>query len=49
MVETDDPSAVLRDASIFGAWFDFDVCPVVDIAELARVAGEAAKFHKSVV
>jgi hypothetical protein len=48
VVETDDPSAVLRDASIFGAWFDFDVCPVVDIIELARVAGEAVEFRKSV-
>ena len=48
VVDTDDPSAVLRDAAIFGAWFDFEVCPVVDIVELVRVAGEAAEFRKSV-
>jgi hypothetical protein len=48
VVETDDPSAVLRDAAIFGAWFDFEVCPVVDIVELVRVAGEAVEFRKSV-
>jgi hypothetical protein len=49
VVETDDATAVLRDAAIFGAWFDFDVCPVVDIVELVRVAGEAAEFRKTVV
>ena len=48
MVDTDGPSAVLRDAAIFGAWFDFEVCPVVDIVELVRVAGEAVEFRKSV-
>ena len=48
VVETDDPSAVLRDASIFGAWFEFDVCPVVDILESARVGAEAVAFRKSV-
>jgi hypothetical protein len=49
VVETDDALAVLRDAAIFGAWFDFEVCPVVDIVDLVRVAGEAAEFRKSVV
>ena len=48
VVETDDPTAILRDASIFGAWFEFDVCPVVDIVELARVGAEAVEFRKSV-
>jgi hypothetical protein len=48
VVETDDPTAILRDASIFGAWFDFDVCPVVEITEIARVGSEAVAFRKSV-
>ena len=47
-VETDDPNTVLRDASIFGAWFDFTVHPVVDIAETARIAAEAIEFRDSV-
>jgi hypothetical protein len=48
VVETDDPKAILRDASIFGIWFDFDVCPVVDIVEQASVGSEAVQFRKSV-
>ena len=44
VVTTDDPTSVLRDASIFSAWFDFDVTPVSDILEAVQAQQAALDF-----
>ena len=48
VVETDDPELVARDMSIFGAWFDMSVYPVLEIADTARIAGDAVEFRNSI-
>ena len=48
VVETDDPHLVARDMSIFGAYFEMSVFPVLDIEESARLGGEAVEFRASV-
>jgi hypothetical protein len=34
--------------SIFSAWFDMTVHPVLEIADTARIAGEAVEFRASI-
>lgn len=48
VVETDNPESVLRDASTFGPFFEFSVYPVMEIADSARVSGEAVEFRSSI-
>ncbi len=48
VVETDDPATIARDAAIFGAWFDFEVYPCLEITETAAVGQEAVEFRSSV-
>jgi hypothetical protein len=48
VVETDDPTTIARDASIFGAWFDFEVYPCLEITEIAATGQEAVEFRSSV-
>jgi hypothetical protein len=48
VVETDDPALVARDVSIFSAFFDFNVYPVLDIQEAARIGAGAIEFRQSV-
>jgi hypothetical protein len=48
VVETDDVANIARDASIFGAFFDFSVHPVMEITETARIGGDALEFRASV-
>ena len=48
VVETDDPKLIAKDVSPFAAWFDFDVCPVIEIADTAAVDAEAIEFLASV-
>ncbi len=48
VVSTDDINAVVRDMAIFGTWFDMEVTPVVEIADLASISGEAIAFVSSV-
>ena len=48
VVETDDPRLVARDMSIFGAFFEMSVYPVLDIEESARIGGEGVEFRSSV-
>jgi hypothetical protein len=48
VVETDDPALIARDTAIFGAFFDMQVYPVLDIEESARIGGEAIEFRRSV-
>ena len=44
IVTTDNPTSVLRDASIFSKWFDFDVTPVSDILEAVQAQQQALDF-----
>jgi hypothetical protein len=46
VVTTDDIAAVNHMTSQFSAWFDWDVNPVVDVAEGAAQAGEATAWAK---
>lgn len=48
VVETENPGLIARDTASFGAWFDFHVYPVLDIAETAAVDAEALEFLASV-
>jgi hypothetical protein len=48
VVETDDPALVARDVSIFSAFFDFNVYPVLEIQEAARIGAGAIEFRQSV-
>ena len=48
VVTTDDINAVVRDAAIFGTWFDMEVVPVVEIGDLAAISGEALEFMGSI-
>ena len=47
VVETDDPARLARDTSIFSAFFDFTVYPVLDIEDATRLGGEALEFLRS--
>ena len=48
VVETDDVAAVTRDMSIFSAFFDMSVYPVLEIGDIAQIAGDALEFRASV-
>ncbi|MFC7494648.1 MULTISPECIES: DUF3303 domain-containing protein [unclassified Nocardioides] len=48
VVTTDDVNAIVRDMAIFGTWFDMEVVPVVEVGDLATIAGEALEFMGSI-
>jgi Protein of unknown function (DUF3303) len=48
VVTTDDINAVAHDMAIFGTWFDMDVVPVIEVADLAAISGEALEFMASI-
>lgn len=48
VVETDDPTTIARDAGIFGAFFDFEVYPCLDIVETAAIGAAAVEFRESI-
>lgn len=48
VVTTDDVNAIAHDMAIFGTWFDMDVVPVIEVAELAAISGEALAFMGSI-
>ena len=48
VVETDDPTLVARDMSIFSAFFDMTVQPCLDVMDTARIGGEAIEFRNSI-
>lgn len=48
VVETDTPTDILRDVSLFAPWFKYEVYPVVDIADVATVGAETIKIRDSV-
>ena len=49
VVETDNPGALLRDASMFGGWFDFECQPVMDMMEAAPVSTEVAHHIAAII
>jgi hypothetical protein len=48
VVETDDPKLVGEGPARFVPWFDFEVVPVVDLADALPVAEKAIAFRESV-
>lgn len=48
IVETDDPSLVLRDTALFGSFFDFSVYPVLEIADPTAIEMEAVAHLASI-
>jgi hypothetical protein len=47
VVETEDPTSVLRDVAVFSTFFDMNVYPVTDASEVVQIFGEAAEFLRS--
>lgn len=48
VVETDDPSLIMRDTAEFGSFFDFSVYPVLEIAEATVINTEAMEHLASI-
>ena len=48
VVETDDPTLVLRDTALFGAFFDFSVYPVLEIADSTAIEMETVDHQRSI-
>lgn len=41
VVETDDPTSIMRDTALFGSFFDFSVYPVLEVADATAIEMEA--------
>jgi hypothetical protein len=48
VVETDDPTLVLRDTALFGAFFDFSVYPVLEIADSTAIEMETVEHLRPI-
>lgn len=48
VIETDDPTLIAKDMATFGAFFDFEVHPVLEIQETAEVGVAAIEFRNSI-
>ena len=48
VVETDDPSLIMRDTALFGAFFDFSVYPVMEIADATAINMETVEHLASI-
>jgi hypothetical protein len=48
IVETDNPTDILKDVSTFSPWLKYEVFPVVDIADVATTGAEAIAFWDSI-
>ena len=48
VVEADDPAVVAKDVAPFISWFEFEVHPVLEIADTAAIDSEAIAFLASV-
>jgi hypothetical protein len=47
LVETEDITSIARDVAVFNVFFDFNVYPVVDVQESARITAQAVDFRCS--
>jgi Domain of unknown function (DUF3303) len=48
VVETDNPASAAEGPAKFGPYFDFEITPVVDVAEGVAAISEAIEFRDSV-
>jgi len=48
VVETDDPALIAKDVAPFNIWFDFQVVPVLEIADTAAIDIEATAWVASI-
>jgi hypothetical protein len=48
VVDTNDPASLTDGPSKFGTWFEFEVIPVVDIADGVGQIEAAIKFRESI-
>jgi hypothetical protein len=48
VIETDDPKLLAKDMSIFSAFFDMSVEPVLEVADIAMIGAEAVEFRASI-
>ena len=48
VVETDDPSLILRDTALFSPFFDFRVEPVLEIADATAIEMETVEHLRSI-
>lgn len=48
VVEAENATALLRDATTFGMWFDFDAYPVVDMLDAAPIQQQVLDLVLSV-
>ena len=48
IVETEDPSLILRDTALFSAFFDFEVHPVLEITDATVINTEAVEMLASI-
>jgi len=48
VVETDDPSLIMKDTALFGSYFDFTVYPVLEITDATVIQTEAAEHLASI-
>jgi hypothetical protein len=46
-VETDNPDSLAEGPAKFGAYFDYDIVPVVDITDTVRHVSEGVEFRKA--
>ncbi len=49
IVETDDLAAIDRLVAQYSAWFDYDVTPVLDVADGAAIYGEGLAWAKQAI
>jgi hypothetical protein len=49
LVETDDQADLFRDLAVWAPWLDFEVVPVLDIADATPITQEALEKVRSVV
>jgi hypothetical protein len=47
VVETDDPTTVLKDTLKFAPWFKYECFPVIDIMDAVSVFQEAIDYRES--
>jgi hypothetical protein len=48
VVETDDPALIMKDTALFGAFFDFSVYPVMEIADATAINMETVEHLASI-